>query len=58
MLKGNESFSKSQNPLIEDCRLNIEDLRSASGGINYYKQIINKAERSDIYKSSIFGLQY
>jgi hypothetical protein len=30
-----EGLSKLQIPLIEDCRLKIEDLRSASGGINY-----------------------
>ncbi len=35
MLSKIGGFSKSQIPLIEDCRLKIEYLWSASGGINY-----------------------
>ena len=37
---------------IENFRLNIEYLRLACGGSN-----LNKTERSDIHKSSIYNLQ-
>jgi len=43
--------------MIEYCRLNIEYLRSASGG-SFIKNIYKMTERSDIHKSSIFSLQY
>jgi hypothetical protein len=46
------NIRKSGPVNIEYFRLNIEDLRSASGG-----SILKRPERSDIHKSSIFNLQ-